>query len=94
MDQKKKLNPIQRIAEELEPHSSLEAGDLEEAFISIMELLKNRAEKEIGADPMSEASTTSAREFLAYTELMTLFGGSLLAYDEANPDGHGEELPN
>lgn len=91
MEAPEKLNPIQRIARELEPSSSLSEEDLERSFVGIMDLLQRRAEDEIGLDPESDASEAAAREFLAFTEMMTMFGGSLLAYDEIEPPGDGEE---
>ena len=77
-----KLNPIQRIAKELEPHSSLSEDDIERSLVGIIEVLQMRAEDEIEDDPESDEASVAAMEFLAFTEMVTMFGSSLLAYDE------------
>lgn len=76
------MNPIRRIAEELEPHSTLSTDDINESLIRTMELLKERAEDEIDLDATSLAAARAAMDFLAFTEMLTLFGSSLMSYDE------------
>lgn len=92
MDERRpKMNPVRRIAEEVEPHSTLSADDINESLIRTMDLLKERAEREIDKDAESPAATASAMDFLAFTEMLTLFGSSLMSYDEVTAATSGSE---
>ncbi len=81
------ITPIRRIAQELAPHSALTEDEIERSMRAIIVTLRENAEAEIERDDRSKIAEETAMQFLAFTELMTMFGGSLLAYDESAVGG-------
>lgn len=90
-----KLNPLQMVAREMAPHSTMTRGQIESALSAVLDHLMLRADSEIRADSKSESAVSLARQYQAVSEAILLLGSQLIAFDdiEAEDDVDDEWSP-
>lgn len=79
---KKKMNPLQMVAQELSSQSDMDYDQVEAALADLLDHLNARALEAIDEDPESEGAMNAAVQYRVACEAIATFGTALIAYED------------
>lgn len=79
-----RLTPLEAVAREMSGTSDLTEPELRVALTAGLNVLMRRAEDELARDDASDEALDASKQFLAFAEMISMFGAALLRYDDEN----------